>query len=88
MAEDLSTRRRAPSWVRAFSDQALHGLAGKMHRQELYGDGLTASQEWLHAMVLNELEYRARRDVRAAIRPCSCMFCCGPFDVQQVVSEA
>jgi len=81
MEENLQTRRRAPAWVRAFSDVALHGLVGKLHRNELYGPDNTSGQAWLMEVSINELEYRARRDRRAGIRCCSCQFCCGPFEL-------
>lgn len=79
--DDLETRRRAPYWVRSFSDIALHRLAGKLHRDLTYGEGLTSKEDWLLEISINELEYRSRRDRRAGIKPCSCEYCCGPFDL-------
>lgn len=77
-AERPETRRRAPYWVRAFSDTALHGLAGKLCREEQHGDP-SERQVWLLDVAMNELEYRARRDRRHGITPCACRFCCEPF---------
>lgn len=76
--EDLQTRRRAPGWVRAYSDTALHGLAGKLDRTLRYEDA-SPRQEWLLDMTINELEYRARRDRRDGMRECTCKFCASPF---------
>lgn len=76
--DDLLQRRRSPAWVRAMSDQQLHGLGGKLVREERYG-GISERQSHLLDSVLSELEYRTRRDLRAGMRSCSCELCMSPF---------
>lgn len=71
------TRRRSPSWVRQWTSPALHAVAGKMNRMRTSAD-LTAAQEWLYDAIVNELEYRRRR--QPFLEKCSCWLCCPPFD--------
>jgi hypothetical protein len=73
-------RRRAPYWVRQYSDGALHGLAGKLARLEHTPEAdFSDRQSWLLDACISELEWRARRDRRDGISSCTCAFCFGPF---------
>lgn len=71
-------RRRVPGWIRSMSDQSVHGLAGRLHRELVYGEG-TDRQGWLFDTVLSELAYRGRRDRRGGIKACACQWCTEPF---------
>lgn len=76
MGSDL-TRRRAPAWVRAYSDRSLHGLGIRLQRDMRHID-ISAGQQWLFDAVVSELEYRHRR-TRPTARRCSCELCVPPF---------
>lgn len=76
--DDLQARRRSPAWVRVMSDSQLHGLAGKLAREERFGR-MTSRQSHLLDSVISELEYRVRRDLRANMRSCTCEYCISPF---------
>lgn len=70
-------RRRSPAFVRQMSQNELHAIAGKFHRDRQSAD-LTDQQEWLWDAIVSELEYR-RRQARPAWRACSCWLCFSPF---------
>lgn len=74
---DEPRRRRSPGWVRALDNRQLHGLAGRLDREQRQRDP-SAGQEWLWGAVLSELEYRWRHPRGGELR-CSCEWCISPF---------
>jgi hypothetical protein len=58
------------------SQQALHGLAGRLCR-DFEDDALSYEQEWLLGCALSELEYRRRRALRThhVLQACHCWLC-------------
>jgi len=73
------TRRRSPQWVREWSSETLHGVAGMLTRTARSKD-LTRGQETLWAAVISELEYRHRSARRANQWACYCDYCLPPFE--------
>lgn len=69
------SRRRSPGWMRALTDSGVHGLAGRTLRRLTHGVVDEDRAEWVLEAAISELGYRARRDRRAGIRPCSCQWC-------------
>lgn len=77
MPLDEQRRRRSPGWVRQMSTREVHGLAGRLDREQRTQD-LSEGQEWLWRAVISELEYRWRHPRGLELR-CSCEWCVAPF---------
>jgi hypothetical protein len=61
-----------------WTSEQLHAVAGRLGR--LFQEGTTTDrQDWLWAVVIDELEWRADRDRILGTRPCPCQFCRPPF---------
>lgn len=70
-------RRRSPLFVREWSSETLHAVAGRL-RRDACSQGLTRGQECLWDWVISELEYRFRH--RSTQWPwCACELCVPPF---------
>lgn len=69
-------RRRSPGWIRELPDRTLHGMAGRMSRENAQGD-LTRRQDWLWGCIISELEYRRRLHLRTGtvLDACTCWLC-------------
>lgn len=71
------TRRRSPAYVREWSSETLHAVAGRLTNIAQQAD-LSEAQNYLWDCVIAELEYRFRH--RSAQWPwCSCELCVPPF---------
>jgi hypothetical protein len=68
----MTNHRRVPHWLRAFSQPSLHGLTGKLVRENVYGD-LSRRQEWLLDRCFEELAWRTTAVPRWAM--CTCELC-------------
>jgi len=79
--ESSGARRRSPGWLRALSDRGVHAVAQRAHHK-LMGGEETSQTARLFDCCISELEYRARRDARDGMKPCSCQWCCPPFPEQ------
>jgi hypothetical protein len=74
MDNEPDARRRSPRYVRKMTDRQVHQLCGRLMGKATRGP-ITLPQEWLLSACFSELEFRARRDLRAGITPCSCAWC-------------
>lgn len=77
MSPSLSSRRRAPRWVRDSPSATLHAIAWRFLNLQTSQD-LTERQEWLWNVLVDELEFRAAT-ARPAWQACRCALCRPPF---------
>jgi hypothetical protein len=73
----MGTKRNRILSVRSMSSRELHGIAMSFDNKRQTMD-LSARQEWLYDVVVDELE-RRHKATRHILERCWCRYCCNPF---------